>query len=324
MVGKQKGAVWNYFKGSSDGKTFNCIFCKVAKYTKNATFESMIKSKNSLQSLALNEEAAVILEKNNRQTLLDNDGFWGKMIKLHKILKPIKDWITILEGDRPCFHLVVEAFNEIQRVFDQNLKSSSISVTESKLLLQKLLKRREESLLAAHFAANLLDPKKRGTALTDAENLQAVECIVETGVQMGLEKKQLFEELGEYKTKCGLWSSTFMWSMSENMTNIAWWSGMCGQKLLHKVALRLLSLPATSAASERSFSTHGWIHNSLRNRLHTERAAKIVYIAHNTKSDKPPKRKNNSSAKKKQPASTPSPSKPITLGKRCVLALGVK
>ena len=58
---------------------------------------------------------------------------------------------------------------------------------------------------------------------------------------------------------------------------------MCAQKELHKISLRLLSLPASSAASERSFSTHGWIHNKFRNRLDTDRTAKIVCIAHNTK-----------------------------------------
>lgn len=65
------------------------------------------------------------------------------------------------------------------------------------------------------------------------------------------------------------------------MTNISWWGGLCANKLLHKVALRVLSLPATSAATERSFSKHGYIHSKLRNKLATERAAKIVYVAHN-------------------------------------------
>lgn len=44
-----------------------------------------------------------------------------------------------------------------------------------------------------------------------------------------------------------------------------------------------MKLPATSAACERSFSTYSAIHTSKRNRLTNDRAAKIVYIAHNLK-----------------------------------------
>jgi len=39
----------------------------------------------------------------------------------------------------------------------------------------------------------------------------------------------------------------------------------------------------TSAATERSFSTFAWIHSKKRNRLTSDRAAKITYLAHNWK-----------------------------------------
>ena len=50
---------------------------------------------------------------------------------------------------------------------------------------------------------------------------------------------------------------------------------------LSKLASKLLSLPPTSAAVERLFSRYSWIHSTKRNRLSTERAAKLVYVAHN-------------------------------------------
>ena len=43
----------------------------------------------------------------------------------------------------------------------------------------------------------------------------------------------------------------------------------------------ILNLPPTSASVERSFSRHSKIHSNDRNRLTTERAAKLVFIAHN-------------------------------------------
>lgn len=48
-----------------------------------------------------------------------------------------------------------------------------------------------------------------------------------------------------------------------------------------KIATSLLELLSTSAATERSFSTYGWIYNAKRNRLTVQRASQLTYIAHN-------------------------------------------
>ena len=48
--------------------------------------------------------------------------------------------------------------------------------------------------------------------------------------------------------------------------------------ILSNVAIRVLSTPATSAASERNWSTFGFIHSKLRNRLHEKRVERIVYL----------------------------------------------
>ncbi len=51
--------------------------------------------------------------------------------------------------------------------------------------------------------------------------------------------------------------------------------------ILSDVAIRVLSIPAISAASERNWSTFGFIHLKLRNRLHKKRVEKIVYLHQN-------------------------------------------
>ena len=58
---------------------------------------------------------------------------------------------------------------------------------------------------------------------------------------------------------------------------------MCSTSPLSKVASAILSMATTSAATERSLSTYSRIHTKNRHRLTTERAGKIVYIAHNLK-----------------------------------------
>jgi hypothetical protein len=60
---------------------------------------------------------------------------------------------------------------------------------------------------------------------------------------------------------------------------VNWWNLMKGRyPILSDVAIRILSIPATSAASERNWSTFGFIHSKLRNKLHEKRVEKIVYM----------------------------------------------
>ena len=51
--------------------------------------------------------------------------------------------------------------------------------------------------------------------------------------------------------------------------------------ILQGVALRLFSMATFSAASERNFSTFGFIHSKLRNSLTYEHVKKLVYIKTN-------------------------------------------
>ena len=51
--------------------------------------------------------------------------------------------------------------------------------------------------------------------------------------------------------------------------------------LLQQVVLRVFSMSCSSAASERNFSTFGFIHTKLRNSLTDDRVMKLVYIKTN-------------------------------------------
>jgi hypothetical protein len=62
----------------------------------------------------------------------------------------------------------------------------------------------------------------------------------------------------------------------------AWWRGKVSEyPLLRPLALRVFSLAASSAASERAFSGEGFIHNKLRNRLKSETVTKLHFIRSN-------------------------------------------
>ena len=85
-------------------------------------------------------------------------------------------------------------------------------------------------------------------------------------------------ELAEYVGKTGGFAPNHLWG-NVIQKPINWWHLMKGRyPVLSDVAIQVLSIPATSAASERNWSTFGFIHSKLRNRLHEKRVEKIVYM----------------------------------------------
>ena len=96
-----------------------------------------------------------------------------------------------------------------------------------------------------------------------------------------VDEDQAIGEIADYIAKTKLFSKPFIWTAAEKTCPSSWWTGICFSTDISKIAASILNLPPTSAAVERSFSKHSWIHSKKRNRLTAERAAKLVFIAYN-------------------------------------------
>ena len=62
---------------------------------------------------------------------------------------------------------------------------------------------------------------------------------------------------------------------------IDWWKSQRNIDIIEKelpIITQLLCAAASSASVERIFSTFGLVHSKLRNRLGTEKAAKLVFL----------------------------------------------
>lgn len=70
-----------------------------------------------------------------------------------------------------------------------------------------------------------------------------------------------------------------------SMTVVQWWSLVSGKSALSDVAIGLLNICPTTATTERSFSTFKIVQSIKRNRLTSERAARLVYLCHNIRLD---------------------------------------
>jgi hypothetical protein len=146
-------------------------------------------------------------------------------------------------------------------------------------LKTKFEERQTNALKPIHFAATILNPKNQGGQLTDQENVDGCEIIF----NFGNESTDVLMQLSDYKTHKNLWEKEFIWKMAATTEPVTWWQTLFAHTDLGKIAVKILTIPATSAAVERSFSTFSNIHSKKRNRLKTNTAGKLTYISHNWK-----------------------------------------
>lgn len=247
--------------------------------------ESLQSNKVVLQTLAVNEKAD--LDPSIKRTLLDDAVFWVRIKKMINLLKPIVDLITSIESNDPQIHRVVRKLNELEKSMKENLPPSPMQKSEEKKVMEKFIERTNFGIGPIHLAAFMLDPKMQGSLLDPTELLDAIGFVCDCAQQMGLDVLKVRESLADYRDKEGLFSRKFLWEGMDDKDKIirplSWWRGLRGTCNLADVAIRILGAPVTSAATERTFSTFSSMHSKKRNRLSSERAAKLTFLSYNWK-----------------------------------------
>ena len=90
---------------------------------------------------------------------------------------------------------------------------------------------------------------------------------------------QLAKELLWYNNKSGPFSISMFWKLEAIEDPIDWWNGLQKEvPILGNLAVKFMSIPASTAASERNWSNFGFIQNIKRNRLTNERTFKLISI----------------------------------------------
>lgn len=248
--------------------------------------ESLNYCKYALKLLVVTEDATLKIGNNVKRNCLDDDVFWVRIEKLIDVLRPIVKWITILEGNSLGISQVVEAFKELTSVFSECVPSLPITKKEEKDMILFLKNRKKMALKPLHFAANLLDPKFCGKYLTCEEQVEAIEFIhnfVKLNDIFINDKDIIIEEITKYIAHVDIWSKSFIWEVAASVDSVTWWQGMCNKTSLKNIANAILTLPASSAATERTFSTYSLVHTAKRNKLTVKRAGMLTYISHNLK-----------------------------------------
>lgn len=256
--------------------------------------ESLLYNKKCLKRLVITD--GVILKHRVQLNILD-DNFWMNLLSLHEIIAPILKWITILEGDYSTLSLVPQAYFEIKTSIEERIENSPLFFEDEEMIEQFIKNRMTSLLTPIHFAAHMLDPKfisnfnpttpSKQKTLTINEKVMGTNMIFErVSFLYGEDSNQAVEvsvELADYKEQKGIFSQPILSKTMKKLDPVTWWRTNPLDSVLSFVASEILTMPASTAATERTFSKYGNIHNKKRNRLKTERAGKLVYVSHNLK-----------------------------------------
>lgn len=119
--------------------------------------------------------------------------------------------------------------------------------------------------------------------MTQEETDTAMEFVAEMASLKNLNVGHVMCEVSHFKLSQGFFDKDYIWSASKTCQPWMWWTAICSTTQLSKIAAAILSLPASSAATERSFSSFEGVHSKKRNRLLNERIHKLVFIRHNSR-----------------------------------------
>ena len=141
----------------------------------------------------------------------------------------------------------------------------------------------------AHGVAYLLDPRYLGEGMDRKLRKEIEDFIFEFPAKDGTTDQDRKEKLAEEYTAFRVEAlaekqqQAFRFKLiGKSKTVLQWWQADgTDWPLLQNLALRVFSLAASAAASERNFSTFGFIHSKLRNSLDQEKVCKLVYIKTN-------------------------------------------
>jgi len=136
----------------------------------------------------------------------------------------------------------------------------------------------------AMYAAFLLDPTKTIDAFDSNHLVEAIDATMRLaerfGHRQGVSTRDVRQVLMRFVRMKRDWTPEERERHAQDPP-LDWWMIHRGFVELEYIATRVLSIPTSSASSERSWSIHTFIHSKRRNRLKAERVEKLAYVYSN-------------------------------------------
>lgn len=140
-----------------------------------------------------------------------------------------------------------------------------------------LNKRRNSALKVPLLVANYLHPAYRGRKLNEQKIDIVNDYLLENLDTTGL------EDLIKFSSNTGIFAVLDGKEGLNLKPHLYWELASTKCQNLSQIAIKLLSIPASTAQLERVFSNWSYVHNKLRNRLSAERSKKLVKVYYSLK-----------------------------------------
>jgi hypothetical protein len=223
-------------------------------------FETFLRNRQPMQILAVTHEAEI--DQGITEMIQDAKLFKETEMILKRVL-PIGLALNRMQGDKTSIADCVEIWKEL-------LGTDALKLSD----LQSVSRRESQALGEVHFLANLLHPVYEGKKLAPEELVKAQDWL---DAKFPLMTPELARWVAGGSVSGALGSA----STREKTDPVVWWQALKTTKIFSSdfcdQASVLLKLPASSASIERGFSEMGATQSSLRNRLGSEKAGKLVF-----------------------------------------------
>ena len=208
---------------------------------------------------------------NTLKQLLIADKFWEDIKLFCDTLGSLVELIHYFEADTPRLSTAYEKLMNIKNHFMRvdNISQRLEAIFDSKW------RHVNTNLL---MLSNTLDPKSKGSQVPPV-CMPGVRAYIASIIPASTDQVKLIGDLAQYLTKSGNFAEDIMWQQAESsISPITWWKvfGALTPEL-SDLAIRILSIPCSSAAIERIWSTYGFLHSKVRNRLTDVNASRLLY-----------------------------------------------
>jgi hypothetical protein len=206
-----------------------------------------------------------------------------EITKCVEILQPINDLIVKFQNDSVP---ISEIFHEMTKLRELAANSN----WRNKKDITNLINDRFHFIYAdCHGLAYLLDPRYMGDKLEPEVSEGCKNWMLElsqNNENIVLEHAKYVQMISDVRISDAKSYNSIMYKkvVDSTISVQQYWKNISGSfPVLSSVAIALFTLVCSSAASERNFSTFGFIHSKLRNQLKNDRLKKMIFVFANSK-----------------------------------------
>jgi hypothetical protein len=229
-------------------------------------------------------------EREKVKALIINEHFVTSLEKALAILAPIDKLIVKYQSENVPVSEVLPDFHDLPDQF-KFLREKCLLTQDEFTYLCQLSKHRFQFMYgAAHGLAYILDPRYLGVGLPSENRRSIEEILIRTsggdGISNAATKEAIYMQFTDFFISASQERSenSFRFQMldKKRKTPLQYWlSDGVEWPAVQEIAVKIFSLATSSPASERNFSTFGFIHSKLRNSLSSQSVEKLVFIKTN-------------------------------------------